>query len=284
MSIEPLHFFVPIKGRFITGDMDKLRTRDHQGKPLDFEKQSYDFGIAFPKQEVWSFLTEQVWPYLSQCYATDAQAMQRLQAWFGAPGLSGAQGGMSMKIGDGDKPNSKGQVSDNAKGHFVFYCTTYGQGADAQPPAVVAGPSAQQLAQIDLSQIKRGDYVTFHGSMKPNGLQGNNFGVYLNCQTVWKLEDGPSIAGGVDPTAAFQGAALAGNFDPSGGVGAAFGAPMAPQAPQGPTPGAAPGLPGMGGAPTAAPTPGGVPQSTASASPYPEILSGPPASLPGQAG
>ena len=272
MKIEPLSFFAPVRGRFISGDMDKLRTRDHQNKPLDPEKQSYDFGIAFPKAEIWSLMAEKFYPYLAQAFASDAQAMQRLQMWFQQPGLPGAQGGLSMKIGDGDKPSATtGKVNEHAKGCFVFYATSFGMGATAEPPKAVAGPSHDKLVQIDISQIKRGDYVTFHGSINPNGLQGNNCGVYLNCDTVWKLADGDPIAGGIDPTQAFAGAALTGSFDPSGGAAAGFGTPaFTPSAP-------APGPMAPAGLPGAAPAlPGAAPGGTAShGEPHTQILNGP---------
>ena len=29
---EPLSFFIPVKGRFVSGDHDKIRTTDHHGK------------------------------------------------------------------------------------------------------------------------------------------------------------------------------------------------------------------------------------------------------------
>ena len=303
---EPLKFSVPVKGRFITGDMAQKRTIDHQGKPLPPEKQSYDFGIAFPKQEVWSLFAEQFFPYLHTAWQGDPQMIQRLNAWFSQPGLKGDRGGLSMKIGDGDAPNAKGQISENSKGCYVFYCNSFGMGDNARPPVLyIKDSTTGEFRQINVSQIKRGDYVTFSGSINPNGQQGNNAGAYMNCDSVWLIEEGAEISGGTDPNAAFGGLNITSSYVPPQGAAPQFdgllgsapvapnsappsyGAPVAPQ-----TAPAAPQAPPA--APNAAPTPTAYP-GNAPAQPYPQILqpqpgaapSGPPAApplpgLPGQ--
>jgi len=263
--MDPLNFFINVKGRYVTGDHDKLRTLDHERKPIEASKQSYDWGVAFPKNDVWAWMAGDLWTYLCAAFANDADGMGRLQQWFQAPGSKGI---MSMKIIDGDLPNREGKVNENTAGCFVFYLTSFGTGVEganaARMPDVVAGPSADKLVQIPHTDLKRGDYVTIAGSLKPNGNSGANKGIYLNAFTIWKLEDGPAISGGGDPTAAFGGASIGGTYDPSQGAGAQFGAPSgtsyAPAAPQ--TPGSAPAAPampaqGMPGAQTAAGPSGG---------------------------
>lgn len=292
---EPLQFFIPVKGRLVSGDHDKIRTTDHHGKQEpDRSKHKYTFGIAFPKAELGPWLAEQLWPYLSTQWANNQDAMKRLNAWWQQPGLAAKMGGISMKITDGDKPDQRGKVNENTKGCFVFWPETFGSGYDgehphpAEPPKIYAGPNPDALVQIDSSQMKRGDYGTFHGTLIPNGKSGDQFGVYVNCGGIWKLEDGPAIVGGTDPSAAFKGATLTGSFDPSGGAGASFGgtAPSAPGNSTVPAPGATGVAPtqGQGGTPPAAPggiVSGGNPMDTAT--PHADILNGGSAPAPGAA-
>ena len=86
---EPLSFFIPVKGRFVSGDHDKIRTTDHHGKQEpDRAKHKYTFGVAFPKAELGPWLAEQLWPYLSTQWAANQDAMNRLNAWWKQPGLA----------------------------------------------------------------------------------------------------------------------------------------------------------------------------------------------------
>ena len=169
---EPLSFFIPVKGRFVSGDHDKIRTTDHHGKQEpDRAKHKYTFGVAFPKAELGPWLAEQLWPYLSTQWAANQDAMNRLNAWWKQPGLASKLGGVSMKITDGDRTDAKGRTNENTKGCFVFWLETFGSGYagehphPAEPAKVFAGPNPNALVQIDLSQMKRGDYVTFCGNL-----------------------------------------------------------------------------------------------------------------------
>ena len=201
-----------------------------------------------------------------------------------------------MKITDGDRTDAKGRTNENTKGCFVFWLETFGSGYagehphPAEPAKVFAGPNPNALVQIDLSQMKRGDYVTFSGTCVPNGKSGDQFGVYMNCSMIWKLEDGPAIVGGADPAAAFAGSALTGSFDPSAGAGAAFGAAPAPgmAAPGNPTV-PAPGVTGVAPAPGQAGTfpaftVGGTASPISSATPHTDILNVVPGATPGLPG
>lgn len=217
--MEPLNFMIPVKGRFVSGNMSKKRDRDYENRPLHPTNQQYEFGIAYSKSEIKPWLDATIWPYASNCLREDADALQRLTEWWrnmGAPGF------LSMKIADGDRPKQRGNVDKNTAGCYVFYAKTYGYGDDAVPPSIVAGPSATQLAQIDLSRIKRGDYCTFAGNYRFNEQSGDRIGFYLNAKSVWLLEEGEAIAGGGDPTNDFAGATLTGSVNPSAGPGADF--------------------------------------------------------------
>lgn len=275
---DALQFFINAKGRFVSGDHDKLRTTDHTGSQIDRAKHKYSFGIAFQKADLGPWMKEQLWPYLTTQWAGNNDALNRLNAWWGQPGLQAKHGGISMKITDGDKADSKGRVNDNTKGCFVFWLDTFGSGYEgeqqhyARPVTIYAGPSPDALVQIEHSQFKRGDYCTFNGTLRPNGKTGDQFGVYISCGMIWKLEDGPAIVGGADPSAAFKGAGLTGTFDPSGGAGAAFGGTSQP-----PVGNSAPGLGQT--APADSPAPGtttsSAPDGTASlgnTTPHTDIL------------
>ena len=100
---EPLQFFTPIVGRMTHGSVVEKRTKDQDNRLIDPDKQRFEIGVAFDKQALWPWLTETVYPYLSSALSQDRNAMQRMQNWF-----STFQG-FSMKITDGDAPNSRGQ-------------------------------------------------------------------------------------------------------------------------------------------------------------------------------
>lgn len=288
MNKPKLDFYTPVEGRFINGSMDQLRKIDQDRKPLPEDRYSYDFGIAFPKAAIWPLLAEKFYPWLLDAFRSDADALDRIAKWFQQPGLNARNGGFSMKIWDGDKPGKDGRTNEYAQGCLVFQCTSFGQGESAIPPQIVAGESVGNLTQIELSQIKRGDYVAISGSIVANGNTRDRVGVYMNCQMVWKLRDGEAISGSADPNAAFGGATLQGSFDPNAPARSAFGATLPGHAPMPghtvpPTSVPAQGLPGY------APMPGPVgvqppaPPQTASVGdtvPHTDILKGPP-KLPG---
>lgn len=280
---ETVQFNIPIKGRFVRGSMTEKRTTDKDNRPIPEDKQRYEFGVAYPKAEFWAWLTGPFWTgTLAKALAGAPQAVQAAHAWFG-----NGFNGFSMKISDGDAVNVHGQVNDNTKGCFVVnFSSTYA-------PNCYAGATPETLTQIDTAEVKRGYYVMMSGSVRFNGLNPPNVGIYMNSGAVWLVEKGPEISGGgVNPAAAFAGVTLppgVGPVDLSGGVGAQFvpglpgaapvPAPMAPAAspvpasmphsvpPTTAAPGSAPALPGVvpyygamnPGQPAAAPSLPGLP-------------------------
>lgn len=250
---DNFEFFIPLRGRLVTGSVHETRKKDHENKPVPYENQGYEFGIAYPKAEFKAWADATLWPHWSQEIANAPGGLDRLtQFWtqFGAKGI------LSTKIIDGDIPTGRDQkVNENTAGHYVIYLSTYGGGDEARQPAVVAGPTADRLVEIDISQLKRGDYVTFDGSSKFNAKSGNQMGFYMNCYSIWKLEDGPVISGGGDPTAGFAGATLTGTYDPSNGAAAGYGAAPAGNSVAAPAPTGPAGSPAPVGAPSTAPAP-----------------------------
>lgn len=221
---------IPIEGRFVSGDIDKIRTTDHEMKQKSRSKHQYEFGVAFPKQAFAEWMQTQMYPYLSTAWAQFPDNIARLNKWWGQPGLQGKYGGCSLKISDGDKPNAKGNVNTHTVGHYVVYFTSFGSGYapedphPAEPPLCYAGKTADALVQIDMSQVKRGDYVVVSGSMSPNGKTGDQVGAFMNCTKMWKLRDGEAIIGDADPSGSFGGTGLTGSFNPAGAeTGQAFG-------------------------------------------------------------
>jgi len=242
MTTEPTRFHTPV-GRFVSGDLTRKRDKDKDNRPIDPDRQRYEFGLAISKQE----------PGMQHVFATMAQAAKdgytarsdiqaRVDNWFQT--LSG----FSMKISDGDKPAaSTGQVNQNTAGHWVLWFST---ALDIK----ACDPYGQQ---IDIANIKRGYYVDVAASVAPNGLLDHNAGLYLNPEVVRWIAEGDVISGGIDIEAAMQNApAVPQNLPPGArAIGAS-----------GMTPGAA--IPGAAAAPTVpgAPTaPGANPATPAPA-------------------
>lgn len=243
---ESVNFNIPLKGRFVSGDMTQTRQKDYQGKPIEPNKQRVEFGIAYPKAEFWNWLTQTFYPGpLAQALAGQGQAMQLATAWF-----QNGFNGFSMKIDDGDKPNARGGINENTKGCFVVYFNAI------NPPQVYVGATPETLTQVDTSECKRGYYIMMSGNIRFNEKMPPQIGIYMNAGAVWLVEKGAEIVGGIDAASAFAGVALPPGMAPvdlSNGAGAAFGAPPMPQMPQ--MPGmppmqqAAPAMPGFPGAP-----------------------------------
>lgn len=271
MATEALQFFTPVVGRFVSGSLTEKRSKDNDGRPIAAEDQRYEFGVAFEKAEIWQALfVDKWWPYLNTALAADHNGLTRMQQWFSNPA---AKGVFSMKVSDGDLPNSKNVVNENTRGKYVIWFSAI--------DVTTVGPNNEDL---DRERIKRGDYVQVAGNMRPNGLSEERAGVYMNANIVRLVGEGDPILGGMDPNEAFGGSAAPTALPPgarpvgsgSGAAGAFGGAPAAPTAAPAPVqtapvvPGAVPGAPAMPG--TASPTDG--------IQPHTAILSGPPP-LPG---
>lgn len=244
---ESVNFNIPLKGRFVSGDMTQKRQKDYQGKPIDPDKQRVEFGIAYPKAEFWNWLTQTFYHGpLAQALAGQAQAMQLATAWF-----QNGFNGFSMKIDDGDKPNARGGVNENTKGCFVVYFNAI------NPPQVYVGATPETLTQVDTSECKRGYFVMMSGNIRFNEKMPPQIGIYMNAGAVWLVEKGAEIIGGIDAASAFAGVALPPGMAPvdlSNGAGAAFGAQQMPPMQQ-----AAPAMPGFPAPAPAQMAPAGLP-------------------------
>lgn len=274
MTEQRLNFVTPI-GRFVNGSITEKRTKDMDNRPIDPDKQRFEFGVAFPKADLWPMLTEQFYPWLATQAARDANAMQRISNWFST------FDGFSMKIADGDKPNSRGQFNENTRGCFVMYFSS------KWAPQTV-DPSNQNIAA---GIVKRGFYIQIAGNIATNGENGAAFqagdraGIHLNGQFVRLCAEGDEIQTGPDAATAFGGVAAPTALPPgarplgaaSGAHGAFGGAPVGfppPGAPA-PAPMAPAAPPAAYGAPQMPPQ-YAAPQPTALAGSYPQVLAGPP--------
>lgn len=211
-----INFNIPIKGRFVSGSMTEKRSKDWENKPIAPDDQRFEFAVAYPKQEFWTWLTQTFYPGpLATALTGFPHAMQAVQQWFG-----NGFNGFSMKMDDGDKPKRDGKVNQNTQGCFVVYF------ASMVPPTAYIGATPQTLTQIDTTEVKRGYYVLMSGSIKFNEKSGTQMGIYVNAGSVWLVERGPEISGGVDPETAFAGVTLPPGVAPldlSNGAGAQFG-------------------------------------------------------------
>lgn len=298
--------------RFVSGDMDKVREKDHKDRPIAPDKQAIEFGLAIAKDNpalpgMFQAICAHLWQECAQQPAI-LQKIQTVMQYFPLYVTSHAPNcmdGFSWKMSDGDKPNADGQVSEHTRGHWVFYFKskfpiTFGNAQNAEIPATA---------------IKRGDYVDIAFQCAWNGLAGaDEAGVYLNPKVVRLQYEGEAIGGGkmsvsqafsapasyqmpagakvpgAMPTSAANPMAMPGGAPlPQGAAGFPGAAPTglpAPNAgapaPANPAPGfPAAAAPGPGAAPAFpggnAPTPTGFPGN---AQPHPTFASGP--GYPGQ--
>lgn len=233
---EKLQFFTPV-GRFVSGDLTTKRDKDNQGRPIEPDKQRFEFGIAFAKTDPQiGQLIQQIAGFAYQEYSKVAPHIaQRVANWMQT------LDGFSMKISNGDAPNSRGQVNPNTVGHWVFWFST---------AIDVGGAIAPSNAQIPLDRIKRGYFVDIAGSVAINGLTDNNAGIYMNPTYVRLVAEGDEIVGGIDPQTLFANHAAPTQLPP--GARPIGSAPALP--PGSGIPGV--GMPGMPGQPAAQPAMG----------------------------
>jgi hypothetical protein len=265
MSTEPLHFFTPVVGRLTHGSVTEKRSKDQDNRPIPPEDQRFEIGVAFQKAEIWPMITEQWYPYLGSALAHDQNALSRMQNWFQTTS------GFSMKVTDGDKPNSRGQRNEHTAGCFVLWFN----GIEFR----TVGPSNEEIAP---DAIKRGYYVQVAGNLKANGQPGDRAGIYLNGNIVRLVAEGDVIMGGMDADTAFGGSAAPAALPPGARpLGASTGAAGAFTPPGAPAPAATvPALPGVAPAPAGAAPTTASPTEMPGAAPHPAILAGPPP-LPG---
>lgn len=180
--------------RFVSGDMDKLRTEDHKKRPIPVDKQAVEFGLAVAKDNpalpaMFQAICAHLW---TECAAQPAilQKIQTVMQYFPLYVTSHApqcMDGFSWKMSDGDKPNEKGEVSEHTRGCWVFYFKS---------KFPIAFGNAQN-AEIPVTAIKRGDFVDIAFQCAWNGLTGaDEAGVYLNPKVVRLQFEGDPIGGG----------------------------------------------------------------------------------------
>ena len=244
---EKTPIYIP-RGRFVSGDLLEMRTKDNSNRPIKPEDQRYEWGIAVPKNSPDLPATFQTMLTCAQTgYASRPDIVQRATDWFQT------MTGFSMKVSDGDKPAaSTGKVNENTVGHYVFWFSSQ------YPPQTCDHTNTQ----IDAVQVKRGYFVDVSGTVAVNGLLDHNAGIYLNAQWIRLLDYGPEIVSGISANDAFAGhAAPAPTSAPV--APAAAGMPGQGQPDPNPTP--APVADPMASAPTpAAPAPQPAPAPTAS--------------------
>ncbi len=259
---DPVRFHTPV-GRFVSGDMTTKRDKDLNGRPVDPDKQRYEFGLAISKQEPGM---QHVFTTMAQAakdgYATRPDIQQRVDAWFQT--LSG----YSMKISDGDKPAaSTGKVNENTAGHWVMWFST-----------ALDIKACDQFGQhIPIDTIKRGYFIDVAASVNVNNLTDHNAGLYLNPDAVRLIAEGDVIAGGVDLDTVMANAPAVPTVLPPGArpIGASG---MVPNAPV--VPGVAPSPATPAQAPTSPVAPVGGPATTPVAAPAPTTAS-PSSTVPG---
>lgn len=265
---DKLFFHTPV-GRFVSGSLTELRTHDHLNRPIDPDKQTYQFGLAIRKDDPGVTGTiNQMIQYAHTNYSHAPAVQQRIVAW------TQTFDGFSMKITDGDAPNQKGAVNENTKGCYVFW---YSTGIN------VLTANAQNM-QIDPSTIKRGYYVDVASSIGINGLTDGNAGIYLNPTCVRLIAEGDEIVSGMSVDTALQNAPAAPTNLPPGArpLGSTPQPPASSGAPGTGLPGFSPAtpaqaltLPGVG-AGTAPQTPaasqGGIASPTEQHPPHKPIL------------
>lgn len=230
-------------GRFVSGSLTDKRDTDMDDRPIPADKQQFEIGIAFRKDDpklpqIFQGIAAHAW----QEFARDPNAQQKIGTaaqYF--PAHPQALDGFSWKISDGDKPNRKGQVSEHTRGHYVFYFKS----------SYAIKCANQQNAEIPADQIKRGYFVDVSFTTAGNGEQGDRAGMYLNPEFVRLIAYGEEIRGGVSAAEAFANAPVPSQLPPGASAMPVAGNPAAlpAGAPAGGMPTGMPGLPQGQGAP-----------------------------------
>lgn len=246
-------------GRYVHGSLTDKRDTDMDGRPIPEDKQQFEVGIAFRKDDpningVFQKIMQHAWTEFAR-----APNIQQVIQSFNLDQFS-------WKISDGDRPNRKGQTNQNTVGHWVFYFKS------SFPISVCD----QRNATMDPANLKRGYFVDVAFTCAGNGEMGDRAGVYLNPQIVRFIAYGEEIRGGISADEAFKGHSVPTQLPPgasvtpvAGGAMPGAGSPGMPagNAP-GPMGGAAPQMPGSSGQ-ASMPGNGGMPQNTGPTAPTP---------------
>jgi hypothetical protein len=262
------NIFTPV-GHLISGSLTEKVTTDFDGHPLPPEKQNFQYGVAFRKDDPGT--SAMIQAVAAQAYA-DFSRQPNIQAIIGQYNFA-PKSGFSWKIKDGDLPNAKGEFNENARGCYVLYFSS-------NYPTKCGDENS---AEISPDQVYRGCYIDMIFTCAGNDLSGDRAGIYLNPQGIRRVAHGKPIVGGIDLTTAFAGRAIPSQLPPGASATPVAAGPLAaPAAP------AAPGFPSP-----AAPTPPAAPSTTgfpgnAPVAPHPTFAAGPgapvaptPPALPG---
>lgn len=193
-------------GRYVYGSLTEKRTEDFEGRPIPEDKQQYEIGVAYRKDDprlpaVFQAYAGHMYNEFSKSPAIQQKIATAAQYF---PQYPQALDGFSWKISDGDAPNRKGQVSEHTRGHWIFYFKS-------SFPIKCAN---QQNAEIPGDQVKRGYYVDVAFTCAGNGEQGDRAGGYLNPQFVRLIAYGEEIRGGVSAAEAFANAPVPSQLPP----------------------------------------------------------------------
>lgn len=222
-------------GRFVYGSLTDKRTIDMDNRAIPTEKQQFEIGVAFRKDDpAVNPMIQAIAGHAWQEYAQFPHIQAIIQQFnFEAHGFS-------WKISDGDSPNRQGQVNDNTKGCWVLYFKS----------SFAIKCANQQNADVPATEIKRGFFVRLAFTVAGNGETGERAGIFLNPQVIGLVAYGQEIVGGISAEQAFAGHALPTALPPGASATPVASGPMAlpagqpPAAP--PAPAAQPGFPPAG--------------------------------------
>ena len=207
-----LSLFTTSAVRLVSGSVSEKVTKDRNNNnaPIPEDKQRYEFGVAMRKDDPDTIrIITEIHNHFAAQWANDAGKLNALNNYW----QNGCDG-ISLKIKDGDKPNSKGNVNDNTAGCYVFYFSNWGG-----EPMNTVDPMNQNIPP---SAIKRGFYVQVAFGAKDNGEayntnpRQNRCGAYLDADVVRLVAEGDVITGGIDAETAFGGTTAANVALPQG--------------------------------------------------------------------
>lgn len=186
-------------GRFVNGSITEPRTIDLDNRPIPAEKQQFEFGVAFRKDDAGTMpMIQAIAAHAWQEFANHPNVQAHIQQYaFGTKGFS-------WKISDGDSPNREGKTNENTRGCYVLYFKS-------SYPIKCAD---QQNAEIPADQIKRGYYAQMAFRVAGNGETGDRAGVFLNPAVMRFVAYGSEIVGGPDAAEIFKGHSLPSQLPP----------------------------------------------------------------------
>lgn len=238
------------EGRFISGSLTDINTKDHKQQPLPENKWHRWFAVAIPKTApgidaaLGTIYQHAVGSY--QTIAGNQVVMQQIGMWLAAPQFA-------WKIVDGDAPGAPAWTQAHGKGCYIFQMKTTFEIQCFDPANF----------PLDAAHIKCGDYVTPYVSVAINGELGGTAGIFINPRGIRLERQGERIVTGPDAQTMF-GAPSGPSFQPAAAQGQPSPRPMTP-APAGAPGAVAGGYPGAPATPGVAPSPANMSPPVASA-------------------